>query len=575
MVEVYTGSPPWVRNGNGYAANRNFLKFKPGTPRRFAQLAMRCLDPKPRLRPTFSEVTAVLQDMRACLRAGFVMLERPSLPPHLHAHPHGPGLSHHAPHGGLPQVPQLQAPGQAAASSARGNSPSPAAASAAVAAAAAVAADWLARPTAPGQPTGQPHGQAAAAAAPAAAQGQGSHPRQQPGQGQDTHLQQQAPGQGQAIQGQGQGIQRESGQPPLVNGAAKPALQLPPLPPQGPSALPPSTSPAALDRGTGPGTRAEPALQNHGATDATTTHAASAPLAAAAASGHPGPSSSQSGATGAHSSRTGSIDAVAEQPALPQQRQGSHQPNHTLGLVAEEGEVLLEPAVAYEEVGQMPAGPLRLLLHGPRHGSGQSTQGSGQGSMQGPPSCTIEVQPADPDPVQVEEVEEVAVAMLRPRLSLPEAARAMLRPRLSAPGPAGAHDRSAAAATAVAYAAAQTQVESQAHRIEAPGHELLAHGGELGGAFVELPLVPLLLDEARPVTREELASVRGSRHQASVAAREQRQERRRQKRAAAAVAAAAEEEEHGADHPDGIALGLGHVLGRDSDEEVVNELGTK
>lgn len=562
MVEVYTGSPPWVRNGNGYAANRNFLKFKPGTPRRFAQLAMRCLDPKPRLRPTFSEVTAVLQDMRACLRAGFVMLERPSLPPHLHAHPHGPGLSHHAPHGGLAQVPQLQAPGQAAASSARGNSPSPAAASAAVAAAAAVAADWQARPTAPGQPNGQPHGQVAAAA-PAAAQGQGSHPRQQPGQGQDMHPQQLAPGQGQAIQGQGQEIQGQPGQPPLGTGAVKPTLQLP------------SAAPAALDRGTGPGTRAEPALQNLGATDATTTHAASAPLAAAAASGHSGPSSSQSGATGARSSHTGSLDAVVEQPAQPQQRQGSHQHHHTLGLVAEEGEGLLEPSVAYEEVGQMPAGPLRLLLHGPRHGSGQSTQGSGQGSMQGPPSCTIEVQPADPDPVQVEEVEEVAVAMLRPRLSLPEAARAMLRPRLSAPGPAGAHDRSAAAATAVAYAVAQTQVESQAHGVEAPGHELLAHGGELGGALVELPLVPLLLDEARPVTREELASVRGSRHQASVAAREQRQERRRQKREAAAVAAAAEEEEHGADHPDGIALGLGHVLGRDSDEEVVNELGTK
>lgn len=56
--EMYRNCPPWVKKPQGgYHHNRNFGKFAVETPLVFQRLCRRCLDPGPRNRPTFKEVS--------------------------------------------------------------------------------------------------------------------------------------------------------------------------------------------------------------------------------------------------------------------------------------------------------------------------------------------------------------------------------------------------------------------------------------------------------------------------------------------------------------------------------------
>ncbi|KAF5833544.1 hypothetical protein DUNSADRAFT_10157 [Dunaliella salina] len=70
MAELYSKTPPWVKVDGVYSANPSFPNLPPGTPRPYADLALRCLEMDLSKRPQFQCIVSSLQGMLEDLDKG-------------------------------------------------------------------------------------------------------------------------------------------------------------------------------------------------------------------------------------------------------------------------------------------------------------------------------------------------------------------------------------------------------------------------------------------------------------------------------------------------------------------------
>jgi len=75
MWEVYRCMPPWVKTDKGYQLNKRFRRFPPTSPHIYVALCARCLDKRPKKRPSFAQILMSLEAMHNAYLMGYDNLQ--------------------------------------------------------------------------------------------------------------------------------------------------------------------------------------------------------------------------------------------------------------------------------------------------------------------------------------------------------------------------------------------------------------------------------------------------------------------------------------------------------------------